>query len=556
MQIIIPMSGFGERFRRVGYTLPKPLIEVEGRPIVAHVIDLFPSETDFVFVCNQEHLDNPDYRMAEVLRRYCPSGKVVGIAPHKLGPVYAVQQVFELIDTESPVVVNYCDFSCYWNWQHFKHFVAQTACAGAVPAYRHFHPHTLGTTNYAYLREADGWMLDIQEKQPYTANRMEEYASSGTYYFATGQIMLDAFRRTVAQNLHVGGEYYVSLAYKPLLADKLPIAVYPLQHFMQWGTPEDLAEYNMWSAIFKRLITDDGATLMPRGSLILPMAGLGKRFADAGFTTTKPLIPVSGRPMVLQAVRDLPPAKDMVFVLRRDMPEHDNIVMEIRHTLPNAITESLPQVTEGQACTTLIGLDKLKDERGAVSEPVTVGACDNGILYDSARFSQLLDNSNADVLVWGVHGHTNAIRHPAMFGWIQAEEDNWIASISVKTPLSNPSRDPIVIGAFTFRRADDLRRAIMRLIARDGRIRGEFYLDSCINDAIALGLRCALFEVDGFLSWGTPDDFRTFEYWQSCFHKWAGHPYRLERDRRVPSSAIPTLEARYQQMSPDFPCER
>lgn len=47
--IIVPMSGFGERFRRAGYTLPKPLIEVEGKPMVAHVIDLFPGETDFFF---------------------------------------------------------------------------------------------------------------------------------------------------------------------------------------------------------------------------------------------------------------------------------------------------------------------------------------------------------------------------------------------------------------------------------------------------------------------------------------------------------------------------
>src|ERR1700704_6380930 len=50
MQIVIPMSGFGERFRRAGYDIPKPLIEVEGKPIVAHVVDMFPGETDFIFI--------------------------------------------------------------------------------------------------------------------------------------------------------------------------------------------------------------------------------------------------------------------------------------------------------------------------------------------------------------------------------------------------------------------------------------------------------------------------------------------------------------------------
>ena len=58
LQIIIPMSGFGERFRQAGYSIPKPLIEIESKPIIAHVIDMFPGENDFIFICNQEHLNN------------------------------------------------------------------------------------------------------------------------------------------------------------------------------------------------------------------------------------------------------------------------------------------------------------------------------------------------------------------------------------------------------------------------------------------------------------------------------------------------------------------
>jgi NDP-sugar pyrophosphorylase family protein len=253
MQIVIPMSGFGERFRRAGYVVPKPLIEIEGKPVIAHVIDMFPGEQDLIFICNEDHLEDANYHMEDILRQYCPAGRIVAIPPHKLGPIYAVSQVEHLIDPERPVVVNYCDFTCYWDWQHFKLFVAATRCEGAIPAYKGFHPHTLGSTNYAYMRESDGWVQDIQEKQPYTDKRMDEFASSGTYYFASGTIMSAAFRATLEQDLNVGGEYYVSLAYKPLLAAKRAIAVYPLQHFMQWGTPEDVKEYMDWSAAFRRL---------------------------------------------------------------------------------------------------------------------------------------------------------------------------------------------------------------------------------------------------------------------------------------------------------------
>lgn len=556
LQIVIPMSGFGERFRRAGYAVPKPLIEIDGKPIIAHVIDMFPGEHDFIFICNQDHLSTPEYRMEEILRRYCPTGRIVGVAPHKLGPIHAVRQVEHMLDPQRPVVVNYCDFTCYWNWDHFKDFVASTGCAGALPAYKGFHPHTLGSTNYAYMRETDGWVEDIQEKQPYTNNRMEEFASSGTYYFASAGLMSDMFRKTMEQDINVGGEYYVSLAYKPLLAAGLPVAVYPLQHFMQWGTPDDVAEYEGWSSAFRQLAQDAGVTPAPAGSLVVPMAGLGQRFANEGYTVTKPLIPVSGRSMVAQATHDLPPALHHVFVLRTDMPGFEQVSDELRQLFPGAHIETVAAVTEGQACTALLGLDALEREAGGAElGPVTFGACDNGQLYDLAALRALALQPDVDVIVWGARGLANAVRHPQMFGWIEAD-DGRIRNISVKQPLSNPAADPIVIGTFTFRRASDVRRVVERLIARDGRVNGEFYLDSCINDAIAMGMNCQLFEVDHLLSWGTPNDLRTFEYWQSCFHKWDSHPYRLAADGRIPAAALPELERRYHAILPQPPGPR
>jgi choline kinase len=564
------MSGFGERFRRAGYAVPKPLIEVDSKPIIGHVIDMFPGETDFIFICNEDHLANPDYRMAQILQELCPTGRIIGIPAHKLGPIHAARQVEHLLDPARPVIVNYCDFTCYWNWDHFKSFVTDTACAGAIPAYKGFHPHTLGTTNYAYIKEAAGentkpvnsddvhgvWALDIQEKQPYTDNRMEEFASSGTYYFASAKIMSDAFKQTMDQNINVGGEYYVSLAYKPMFAKGDKVAVYPLQHFMQWGTPDDLREYNSWSDTFKRLIDPDVEST-PAGSLVIPMAGMGKRFTDEGYTLTKPLIPVSGKAMAIQAIEDLPKSQYQSLVMRSDMPGLADIESSIKQSFPNAIITLVPEVTEGQACTALIGLDALEKSNtknsGGDLSPVTFGACDNGVLFNQVAYQALINNPEVDVIVWGASDHTNAVRKPQMFGWIDANADGHINTISVKTPLASPATDPIVIGTFTFKNSNDARRAIDTLIARNGRINGEFYLDSCVNDAIDLGLRCHLFEVDSFISWGTPNDLKTFEYWQSCFHKWPHHPYRLELDARVERAALESLSLGYAASTPALP---
>ena len=79
MQVVIPMSGFGERFRRAGYAVPKPLIEIDDKPIIAHVVEMFPGETDFIFICNQDHLDEPKYNMASILKALCPTDRISGI---------------------------------------------------------------------------------------------------------------------------------------------------------------------------------------------------------------------------------------------------------------------------------------------------------------------------------------------------------------------------------------------------------------------------------------------------------------------------------------------
>ena len=98
---------------------------------------------------------------------------------------------------------------------------------------------------------------------------------------------------------------------------------------------------------------------------------------------------------------------------------------------------------------------------------------------------------------------------------------------------------------FTFRNADILQQCIEALVAKNHRINNEFYLDSSINEALKIGYRCKIFNVDHFISFGTPNDLRTFEYWQSCFHKWDVHPYNLKIDSKVPKKAINNLESKF-----------
>jgi NDP-sugar pyrophosphorylase family protein len=520
MQIIIPMSGFGERFRQAGYTVPKPLIEVDGKPIIEYIVKMFPGETDFIFICNQEHLNIAEYRLEERLNKIYPTGKVIGIESHKLGPVYAVSKVFDLVSLDEPTIVNYCDFTCDWNYQHFKKFIETSKCDGSIPSYRGFHPHTLWSNYYAYVREKDGWIFDIQEKQPFTDVPQQEFASSGTYYFASGLLMRKYFERVMIEKLMVSGEYYASMVYKPMLDDGLKITVYELEHFMQWGVPSDLEEYQYWSRTFQHLSeTQERPT--QKGSVLLPMVGLGSRFAKEGYKIPKPLIEVSGKPMAVQALNDLPVAEKDVFVLRDDLSGLDELKVALKTASKQANFVTLEQMTDGQASSCMAGMSAVDLDR-----PLTIAACDNGMIYKSEKFDGLMTDDSIDIIVWGARGYPGAIRNPQMYGWIDANQQGNISNVSVKVPLKNPKNDPIIVGAFTFKRAKDFVEAVKRMKQREGKVNGEYYVDTAINDAIALGLKCQLFEIDYYLCWGTPNDLRTFEYWRSCFQRWDLHSYK------------------------------
>jgi hypothetical protein len=174
------------------------------------------------------------------------------------------------------------------------------------------------------------------------------------------------------------------------------------------------------------------------------------------------------------------------------------------------------------------------------------------MLYEASAFEPLMTDPDCDVIVWTMRGHAGGIRNPQQYGWVD-EEQGRIQRVLVKVPLHDPARDPAIIGTFTFKRAGDYIAAANRMFERNARVNDEFYIDTLINDAIALGLRCRIFDVDHYIGWGTPDDLRSFEYWQSCFDKWSMHPYRLELDSRVQPLAISGMRQRYARTVPSCP---
>ena len=132
--------------------------------------------------------------------------------------------------------------------------MASSNVDGCVPCYKGFHPHLLLPNLYAGVRtDSNNHLLEIREKFSFTDNKMDTWQSSGAYYFKSGAMMKKYFQRLMDRKISCKDEYYVSLVYNLLVEDGLVTSVYPQDFFCQWGTPQDLEIYQVWSNYFAQL---------------------------------------------------------------------------------------------------------------------------------------------------------------------------------------------------------------------------------------------------------------------------------------------------------------
>ena len=252
MQIIIPMSGEGSRFKAAGYDILKPLIPVHEKPILQWVVEMFPGEHTFIFACREEHVEK--FNLKEYIPSFCPGAKIFIIKNHqKLGPVYAAMQAEALVNDDEPILLSYCDYFMKWDFNHFLQEVNQSQEDGNVICYTGFHPHLLPEKNlYAGCRvNGEMELEEIKEKFSFEPDKSKGFHSVGAYYFKSGGLMKKYFNKAMEVNLSLNGEFYASLVYQLLVEDERKVKVYDkVPHFCQWGTPEDLEEYLYWSDIF------------------------------------------------------------------------------------------------------------------------------------------------------------------------------------------------------------------------------------------------------------------------------------------------------------------
>lgn len=248
---------------------------------------------------------------------------------------------------------------------------------------------------------------------------------------------------------------------------------------------------------------------------LIPLAGAGSRFVKEGYKDPKPLIKVDDLPMIIRATEDLPQPEKWIFICRTEHVENYPLKEVLEKYYPGCKIIDIDYLTEGQASTCLLAKDFIEKD-----EPLLIGACDNGMLYDKNKYKQLVNDKNIDALVFSFRNNVTVEGNPKAYGWIKVDDKENVKRMSVKVPISDePQKDHAVVGAFWFRKGTHFIEAAQDMIKKDTRINNEFYVDECINNAVEMGLKVKVFEIDKYICWGTPNDLQVYNYWKEYFQK-------------------------------------
>ena len=544
MNVIIPMTGYGSRFVAAGYQELKPFIRVMGRPVIEWIVkDMYPADVNIIFVCRGEHLMK-DASMRERLLLLAPEAKIVSIEDWvKKGPVYDVLRGYrellaqQAIDAQEPCIINYCDFYMQWDYAAFAKEAAERGCDGAVPCYSGFHPNLLPEKNYyaSCLTDAQDDLIEIREKYSFEKDKTKAKHSPGVYYFAGGAVMEKYCQiLTEHEECAINGEYYASLPYNFMVQDGLKVWVpVNVEYFCQWGTPEDMQEFVYWTDLIRKSeaaqhtggAESPGAEEEMQGRILIPMAGAGQRFADAGYTVHKPAIMTVDRatgqekPMVVCATKDLPGVAadgSNVIYVDRNFHKTDGVEDAIRAWYPQAAFITVDHLTEGQACTCMLAEPYLDPE-----QPLLIAGCDNGMDIDRDAFDAL--TKECDCIVFTYRHNEAVLANPNAYGWMIADADGNITGTSIKKAISDsPMEDPAVVATFWFCRAAVFIEATKKMIAENDRINGEFYVDQTVKHVLDLGYRAKIFDIDRYVGWGTPADYEGYQKTWNYFKAFLG----------------------------------
>ncbi len=230
MNVLIPMAGAGKRFEEVGYTFPKPLIDVSGKPMIQLVVENLNIEAKHVFVVQKEHYEK--YNLKHMLNLVSPNCEVVQVEELTEGAACTTLLAEEYIDNDEPLLLANSDQYLDWNSNEFMYSMIADDIDGGILTFTATHPKW----SFAKLDDS-GFVERVAEKDP-----ISDVATVGLYFWTRGSDYVKYAKQMIEKDIRTNNEFYVCPVYNEAIADGKKIKTYHIDRKQMWGlgTPEDL----------------------------------------------------------------------------------------------------------------------------------------------------------------------------------------------------------------------------------------------------------------------------------------------------------------------------
>ncbi len=493
MKIIIPMTGMSKRFKKEGIKTPKQFLKITNKMIIEHILDMFPGEEDINFIVNKDEYE--DKELEECFSKIS-NYNIVIIEYQKTGPGGALLKS-RLLETESPVLINYCDFSNIWDWEKFKMYILKNNPDGVVPSYFGLHPHSIYGNNYAFIQSQEDKVLSIQEKEPFTSNKMNEYASSGTYYFKSGELAKKYINKVFEIEKFINGEVYISTPYEEMIKDGLDIRLYELKYFFQWGTPEDYQEF-IYNLNEVENVKRETKIDLNNINLIIPAAGEASRFKNENYKDSKIYLDLNNSSIIVEILNCFKKQiQTKVLILEKDF--NKEILSDEKFNI-----EKIPKATEGQAESALKLIENIQN-----NEAILIHSAD--CILDKNTDVKIKDY---DIVVYTKNNYRRAFEQELNYGWINSKE-SLIESLSIKKPPKSRSSN-VIIGTFLFKNKNIFKELYDEtlMIKKDEK---EIHIDHLVETGVNKGYKVYEEYSDKSVMLGTPLEYELFKYMKNAY---------------------------------------
>ena len=228
LNVLIPMAGKGSRFSEKGYVFPKPLIEINGKPMIQIVVENINIEANYIFIVLQEHIEK--YNIDKMLKLIVPNCTIVVTDGITEGAASTTLLAKQFINNDNPLVIANSDQYIEWNPREAMYNFTSKDIDGGILTFNSTHP------KWSYAKTDDnGTVTEVAEKNPISTN-----ATVGIYYWKAGKNYVTSAEEMIEKNIRVNNEFYVCPVYNQAIEKSQKIIIEEINEMWGIGTPEDL----------------------------------------------------------------------------------------------------------------------------------------------------------------------------------------------------------------------------------------------------------------------------------------------------------------------------